>query len=90
MGTAWLLPQPGHSVGTPTAIALRLALPLLRLLDLHLPVAGTEHGTVLVLVVISPIATWHLLLTEQGGVQEGGTMPNTLVRRHDSWGSGSK
>ena len=64
-----LWPQRGHSVGTPTAIAPRLALPHPRLLDLRLPVPGTEHSTVLVLIVIIPIVG--------GLVQEGG-MPNTL------------
>ena len=40
----------GELVALPQRVLLVLALPLLRLLDLHLPEAKPKHGTVLVLV----------------------------------------
>jgi hypothetical protein len=61
VGTAWA--HRGHSAGTPAVanswplprrVLLGPALPLNRLLGAHHPVAGPEHGTVLVLVVINP------------------------------------
>ena len=50
---------------------LGLILLLLRLLGLHLPVAGPKHGTVLVLVVISPVAGLVHLLLMQGKTKRG-------------------
>ena len=58
VATSWAYPQ---------RVLLGLVLLLLRLLGLHLPVAGPKHGAVLVLVVISPVAGLvHLLPRGQG------------------------
>ena len=54
---------------------LILALPLNRLLGVHIPVAGPKHGAVLVLVVISPVAGLIHLLQMQGKTKRG---PHTL------------